>query len=250
MDAIRLLGSLMGNNAVARGGRGGLLGSLLGKALGGGAGGMRGSGTGRDTLGTLGHVLGGAIGGGRGGRSSAGFGSKSLMGVLGGLAVAAISKYARNKMSGGDAPPAQRGLAQGDLSDIDPDEAIASTGYDEQEANSRAEILIRAMINAAKADGHVDEQEQQNILQRADGLGHEESAFLRRELSAPLDVQEFIRSVPRGMEQEVYAMSLMGIELDERAEARYLRQLAQGLGLNADVCNDIHRELGAPEIFK
>ena len=233
MDAIRLLGSLMGNNAVARGGRGGLLDSLLGKALGGS--------TGR---GTLGNVLGGARGGARGGRSSSGFGSQTLMSVLGGLAVAAISKYARNKMSGGDAPP-----AQGRLMDIDPDEAIASTGYGEHEANSRAEILIRAMINAAKADGHVDPQEQQNILQRAEDLGHEESAFLRRELSAPLDVQGFIQSVPRGMEREVYAMSLMGIELDENAEAQYLRQLAQGLGLSADVCNDIHRELGAPEIF-
>lgn len=43
MDAISLLGSLMGNNAVARGGGGGLLGSLLGGVMGGGAGGMLGS---------------------------------------------------------------------------------------------------------------------------------------------------------------------------------------------------------------
>ncbi len=48
MDAISLLGSLMGNGAVAPGGGGGMLG-------GGG------------TMGTLGHVIGGAIGGARGG---------------------------------------------------------------------------------------------------------------------------------------------------------------------------------------
>jgi uncharacterized membrane protein YebE (DUF533 family) len=233
----------MGNNAVAPGGGGGLLGRLLGGAMGGGAGDMLGSATGSGTLGTLGNVLGGAIGGTRGGGSSAGFGSKALMGVLGGLAVSAIAKYARNKMSGGDAP------AQGGLMEIDPDEALASTGYDEHEANSRAEILIRAMVNAAKADGHVDEQEQQNILQRVGDVDREEAEFLRRELSAPLDVQGFIRSVPRGMEQEVYAMSLTGITLDENAEAQYLLQLAQGLGLNAEVCNNIHRDLGAPEIF-
>jgi len=209
----------------------------------GGGGGMLGSATGSGILGTLGNVFGGAIGGARGGGSSAGFGSKALMGVLGGVAASAIAKYARNKMSSGDAP------AQGGLMDIDPDEALASTGYDEHEANSRAEILIRAMINAAKADGHVDEQEQQNILQRVGDIEGEETAFLRRELSAPLDVQEFIRSVPRGMEREVYTMSLMGIALDENTEAQYLLQLAQGLSLNAATCNSIHRDLGAPEIF-
>ncbi|PON13350.1 hypothetical protein C2W62_34825 [Candidatus Entotheonella serta] len=165
------------------------------------------------------------------------------MGVLGGLAVSAISKYARNKMSGGDEP------AQGGLMDIDPDEALASTGLDADEANSRAEILIRAMINAAKADGHVDDQEQQNIVERLGDIDEEEAEFLRRELAAPLDTEGFIRSIPPGMGQEVYAMSLMGIQLDENAEAQYLFELAQGLGLDAEVCNNIHRELGAPEIF-
>ncbi len=228
MDFIGLLGNLMSNNATGAGG---------------GAGGMLGSATGSGTLGTLGNVLGGAIGGARGGGSSAGFGSKALMGVLGGLAVSAVTKYARNKMSGGDEP------AQGGLMDIDPDEAMASTGLGEDEANERAEILIRAMINAAKSDGHVDDQEQQNILQRLGDVDEEEAEFLRRELSAPLDVDGFIRSVPDGMQQEVYAMSLMGIELDGDAEAQYLFQLAQGLGLDAEVCNNIHREVGAPEIF-
>ena len=244
MDAIGLLGSLMGNNAVtSRGGGGGVLGSLLGGALGGGAGGMLGSATGSGALGSLGNMLGGAIGGARGGGSSAGFGQRALLGVLGGLAVAAVSKYARNRMGAGERSGA------GELRDIDPDEVLANTGYDEDEANSRAEILIRAMINAAKSDGHVDEQEQQNILERVGDVDREEADFLRRELSAPLDVEGFIRSVPRGMEQEVYAMSLMGITLDESAEAQYLFQLAQGLGLTAETCNQIHRELGAPEIF-
>ena len=130
------------------------------------------------------------------------------------------------------------------------DDIMTNTGYDDNEANSRAEILIRAMVNAAKADGRVDEQEQQNILQRVGNLGQEETEFLRREMQSPLDTQGFIRSIPRGMEQEVYAMSLMGIVLDESSEASYLAELADGMGLSADVCNNIHREAGAPEIFQ
>ena len=238
MDAIGLLGSLMGNNAVGSGGGGGVLGSLIGGALGGGAGGALGGLTGSGTMGMMGNVLGGAIGGSRGG------GSK-LAGVLGGLAVAAITKYAQSKLSGDNIPAPE----PGGLMEIDPDETLASTGYDDDEANSRAELLIRAMINAAKADGRVDEQEQQNILERVGDVEGEELEFLRHELSSPLDTEGFIRSIPRGMEQEVYAMSLTGIELDENAEAQYLFELAQGLGLSADVCNGIHRELGAPEIF-
>ena len=75
-------------------------------------------------------------------------------------------------------------------------------------------------------------------------------AFVRRELAAPLDAQAFIRSVPRGMEQQVYTMSLMGIDLDTNQEAQYLHQLAQGLGIEADVCNQIHDKLGAPKLYR
>jgi len=200
--------------------------------LGGGSGGMLGA--------AAGSLLGGGSRSSTGG--SSGFGRNAIVGMLGSLAVSALTSYAKNKMSQSGAT-AQTGLA--DFDDL-PD----NPGYDDDEANSRAEILIRAMINAAKADGHVDEQEQANILQRVGDVDPEEAEFLRREMAAPLDIQAFIRSVPRGMEQEVYTMSLMGIQLDEQSEARYLIDLAQGLELPADVCNNIHRELGAPEIFQ
>jgi uncharacterized membrane protein YebE (DUF533 family) len=198
---------------------------------------------GRGGSGLLGAAAGSLLGGGsrsrRGGAS--GFGRNAIIGMLGSLAVSALTNYAKNKMSQSDTT-AQAGLA--DFDDL-PDDP----GYDENEANRRAEILIRAMINAAKSDGHVDEQEREHILRRVGDVDPEEAEFLRREMVSPLDLQAFIRSVPRGMEKEVYTISLMGIQLDEQSEARYLIDLAQGLGLSADTCNNIHRELGAPEIF-
>lgn len=219
MDAMSLLGSLMGNNAVG----GGIGGQLIGGLLGGGGG----------------NPMQNRMGSG----GSSGFGKKAMMGVLGGLAVTALMKYAKNRSAG----QAQAAMP----SDFpETDDVMTNTGYDDNEANSRAEILIRAMVNAAKADGQVDEQEQQNILERVGNLGEEEAEFLRREMQSPLDTQGFIRSIPRGMEQEVYAMSLMGIVLDESSEASYLAELADGMSLSADVCNNIHREAGAPEIFQ
>ena len=234
MNALSLLGSLMGNNATGSN----IGGQLLDGLLGGRGGGLLGRGSSGGLLSAAAGMLGGGTRPSRGGAS----GRNAIIGILGSLAVSALTNYAKHKMSqsGGTA---QAGLAQFD--DL-PD----NPGYDEDEANRRAEILIRAMIHAAKADGHVDQQEQQNILQRVGDIDQEEAEFLRHELASPLDTQALIRSVPRGMEQEVYTISLMGIQLDEQSEARYLIDLAQGLGLSADTCNNIHRELGAPEIFQ
>lgn len=234
MNALSLLGSLIGNNATGSniGGQlfGGLLGGSSGGRLGGGGGGLLNA--------AAGNLLGGGARPARGGASS----RSAIIGILGSLAVSALTNYAKHQMS------QSSDAAQARLTEFDdlPD----SPAYDEDEANRRVEILIRAMIHAAKADGHVDEQEQQNILQRVGDLNPEEAEFLRRELASPLDIQALIRSVPRGMEQEVYTISLMGSQLDEQSEAQYLIDLAQGLGLSADTCNNIHCELGAPEIFK
>ncbi len=118
-----------------------------------------------------------------------------------------------------------------------------------QQQNDDAIVLIRAMINAAKSDGQISEQEQQSILERIGNPTQDVIEFLRKEFSQPLDVREFTWSVPLGMEQKVYAISLGAIELDANHEANYLRELAHGLRLTPDVCNQIHRQFGAPEIF-
>ena len=122
-------------------------------------------------------------------------------------------------------------------------------GADQGQAERQAELMIKAMINAAKADGRVDREEQQKIVDRLGDVTRDELAFVQRELGAPLDTQDFIRSVPRGMEPQVYAVSLMAIDLDSNPEAQYLHQLAQGFGLSADACNQIHEQLGAPKLY-
>ena len=118
-----------------------------------------------------------------------------------------------------------------------------------QQQNDDALVLIRAMINAAKSDGEISEAEQQSILERIGNPSQEVINFLREEFSSPLDVREFAWSVPLGLEQKVYTMSLAAIELDANHEAAYLRELAHGLRLAPDVCNQIHQQFGAPEIF-
>ena len=81
---------------------------------------------------------------------------------------------------------------------------------DEQQ---RALILIQAMVNAAKSDGQVSREEQQSILSHLDRPDQETIDFLRTEFNKPLDVREFAWSVPIGLEQEVYSLSLIVVDL-------------------------------------
>ncbi len=113
----------------------------------------------------------------------------------------------------------------------------------------RAIVLIRSMVNAAKADGRIDQGEQDKIIKQLGNPSRENIEFLRNEFSAPLDVQEFVRSVPIGMEQQVYTMSLIAIDLDEGSEASYLVQLAEALRIPVDVREQIHQRFGAPSVY-
>jgi hypothetical protein len=118
-----------------------------------------------------------------------------------------------------------------------------------QQQNEDALVLIRAMINAAKSDGEISDAEQQSILERIGNPTQEVIAFLRREFAQPLDVREFAWSVPLGLEQKVYTLSLAAIDLDAKQETTYLRELAHGLRLTPEICNQIHQQFGASEIF-
>ncbi|MBX7168730.1 MAG: tellurite resistance TerB family protein [Pirellulales bacterium] len=112
--------------------------------------------------------------------------------------------------------------------------------------NDQALVLVRAMVNAAKADGQLSPGEQQAILQQVGEASAEMMQFLREEFAKPLDVREFCWSVPLGLEQQVYALSLIAMDLSSPSEKTYLRDLAHGLRLRPEACEQIHARLNAP----
>jgi uncharacterized membrane protein YebE (DUF533 family) len=111
-----------------------------------------------------------------------------------------------------------------------------------------AAILIRAMLNAARADGRMDRDEEQKILRLIGQPTPEVVNFIRAEFEKPVNVRDFAWSVPLGMEEKVYTVSLAAIVLDERSESDYLKQLSHGLRLNPQTCAAIHQRYGAPVI--
>ncbi len=212
------LGGLLGGAGGAAGGLGSLLGGQQGQQQQGGGGLLGGQGGG--AAGGLGGLLGGAQQGGLGG----------LLEGLGG---------AQGGAAGG-----LGGLLNGAMTGQQPAEAPT------QQQEETAKILIQAMVNAAKSDGQIDESEQQKIVANlGEEVSESERQFVLSEMQAPLDVDGFIASVPKGAEQQVYLMSLMAIDLDSQAEAQYLDKLREGFGMTPEASNAIHTQLGVPPLY-
>lgn len=110
-----------------------------------------------------------------------------------------------------------------------------------------ATLLIRAMIAAAHADGHMDANEQGKILDQLiqSGLSSEERGFLLKEMQNPLPLEELIAQVrhPQAAE-EVYAVACLCIDIDHPEERAFLQRLGEGLKLDHANTERIESALG------
>ncbi len=244
LDPKKLLEQFMGGS----GGSGG-----FGQAPGG----PRGSSSG-DILGQLGGLASGK-GGGQGGLGGAlgqvagmarnnpmvataimaallrGKGIKKLGGSavkLGGLAAIAGLGYMAYKNY-------QAGQAPGQVAQQQPEilPPPAASGFDTDPQNVPEDFalsLVRAMIAAANADGHIDQTERHTILSRLEeaGLGAEERAFIEKEIANPADIDTIVKGATTEQQKiELYTASRLAIDPDTRAERGYLDQLAGRLNL-------------------
>lgn len=232
------------------GGLGGLLGGALGGAMSNSGSQSAGASAGAGAAGGLGGALGSVLGsGGLGdlgallGGNAAGNAAPGGAGGLGGLL---------ESIGGGGAPSKTQAPSSGSLGDLlngvltGQQSAPQATPTQEEQAK----ILISAMIAGTKADGKVDQAEQQKIVDHlGDDISAEERNFVIGEMQAPLDVDALVRSIPQGSEQQAYMMSLMGMTLDSQEEARFLDAFRKGLGISESVSNAIHEQLGVPVLY-
>jgi len=124
----------------------------------------------------------------------------------------------------------------------------AETAEAKQALDEDAEIIVKAMINAAKADGRIDEKEIQKIIGKLEkgGLTEEEKAFFISEAEKPMDLDKVVNSSQGKIDKaaEIYAASLLAIKVDTPAEQAYMKQLAAGLKLHPEVASYIEQTLG------
>lgn len=258
-------GSQGGDGTAQAGGLGGLLGGLAGGGAGGGLAGMLGGlAGGSANSGGLQDMLGGMLGGGttEGGVSQGGLGGMleslggaqdsggGLGGLLGGLAGAAGA----GGLLGGLAGKMQSAPAQNDQSfgavlnsqfDQTPEPAIEPS----QDQEAAAGLMLAAMIQAAKSDGTFDDAEKEKLLGHLGDVDAEEAAFVQAQMQAPIDIEGLVASTPAGLSQQVYAMSVMAIDLDTGDEAQYLHKLATAYGMEPAQVNAVHEQMGVPSLY-
>jgi uncharacterized membrane protein YebE (DUF533 family) len=80
-------------------------------------------------------------------------------------------------------------------------------------------------------------------------LTQQEVEYLRRAFGTRHDIEGFVATIPRGMEMEVYQVSMMAINLDNQQVLQYLRNLAVALQIQPQTCNALHQQYGVGGVF-
>lgn len=156
---------------------------------------------------------------------------------IGGLAAVAGLAYKayQNYQNGGK--PAE-GSGEGHAADQVLLPAPSETSFDPAAApqgeSEFALALVRAMIAAARADGHIDDEERARVADRLRlaGLDEDAEAFLVSELEQPVDLDSIVAAAKTDAQKvEIYTASRLAIEPETRAERGYLDMLAGRLKL-------------------
>ena len=152
----------------------------------------------------------------------------SMMGLLGMMAYKAIS----GAMSGNSGVTSSQQYVQPSA----------------QQQNVDAEIILTAMIDAAKADGQVDSAELSRIMDtmKSSGIGQEGMNYVIAKLQGPMETAKIVAAVNGrpDLAAQVYSASLMAIDVDTDAEKMYLDKLAKAMGLSPAVVRNIEQLTG------
>lgn len=105
--------------------------------------------------------------------------------------------------------------------------------------------LVKAMIAAAKADGHIDDIEQTRIFDAVEEMpSSSDLKFLMMDLLRyPPTIQELVFET-KTFEQksELYLISCFAIDVDNEAESQYLNKLAKALGLPNELARELQQQ--------
>jgi len=210
-------------------------------------------------LGGLSKQLGGkASGDNSSGRSSGGFDMKSL---LGGGAMGMLVGSKRGRKLGGKA------LKYGAIAGVgvlawkawQSAQANKNSGSESQDASEGERVealegeyqerrsleLLQAMIMAARADGHIDEQEQAMITEQIDALGADDEMhrWVEQQLNAPLDAKALAREADSHQAaREMYLISVAVIDEQNPMERAWLDQLASALDLSQEMTAELEHQ--------
>ena len=103
------------------------------------------------------------------------------------------------------------------------------------ELDPTARLLLRAMVFAARADGHIDATEQERISKVVAQMapGQDTNALLGQLLNAPIDPAALAaENRPAEQGEDLYRLSCMIVDIDHFMERSYLDALAAALKIS------------------
>lgn len=189
-----------------------------------------------------GGLVGGAAAGGImallvGNKSARNFAGKAATyggaAMLGGLAYKALQNYRDNtRANTGPAETIASSETHSSQSELAFHQQAISSAHNQQQSFEL--ILMKAMIAAAKADGHIDNQEQQRIFQAVQkmDLSAADKGLLFDCMQQDVSVEELAASTNSiELKAEIYLASCLVIDPDHAAEREHLDRLAGALEL-------------------
>lgn len=158
----------------------------------------------------------------------------SALKIGGVAAVAGLAYKAYQNYQNGQSPEAAPAPAGEQAVLAPPDDSEFAPQSAPQGADEFTLSLVKAMIAAARADGHIDDEERARIADKLAMGGYDEDArsFIRAELSKPVDMDTIVASAKTEAQRvELFTASRLAIEPQTRAERGYLDMLAGRLSL-------------------
>lgn len=178
--------------------------------------------------------------------------------LLGTLAYKAFGNYQQHKATGGNASVVEAvktsatgmaNQASGIISGLLAGNQSPAASLPVPTAPANAELplaIIRAMIAAAKADGHVDATESQKIMEQLEsaGVGVQEKALLMQEMANTKDVNSIAAAAKTPEEAaQIYLAAVLVCDSQCAREHEYLSTLAAALKLDPAFTSRLQSEL-------
>lgn len=252
-DPKKLIDGLLGSSgSLSKGGLGGLAGGGAAGGLGGSLGGLA-SGGGLGKIGQLAKdnpmataALAGLLLSGKGRKLGGSALKIGGMAAIAGLAYKAYSDYQKGQQPQQATPAAREPELLPPPSDTPFNPSRAPQGED-----AFALTIVRAMIAAARADGHIDEAERAKIGGRIGGAGIDDEAeqFLLAELNKPVNLDDIVREAQSEEQRvEIYTAARLTIDPETRAERGFLDQLAGRLNLPDALVDHIEANVASVKV--
>ena len=166
--------------------------------------------------------------------------------AIGALAYTAYQRYNKGATS------ALSATAAAELIPAPPGTAFLPKESDVAANEALGLTLVRAMIAVARADGRLDAQESQAIFQKIQSLelDSDSQSLLVEEMRHPVDMDAIVNSATSPeIAAEIYAASLLAVDVDTAAEKGYLAMLAARLRLPSDLVTELERQVDAQRTF-